>query len=372
MSAHRPPLILTSFAYGTGPYLRTTEWALTVADLLENQGGSKHRVIVPLVYGNKQKMILKEALGGRMEDVILDKIYGALLAPLFYSKEPYAIYLKRWIDLVDTQSALIRDHLQKTYGDAIALELHRSPRMKLNMAPTFALTFGWQTDILTQAKGNPEIEIPEVLLDHAISKFQSIESSFQKTFITDPGTFSHIPNFQFSPEQSRKVNSQFIPPTIPSPQPTTRPMEQGIYVTVTGIPGLERLFVDVKSLGMTIYSNDPGEAKKTLPDVIGNPAIKLHFARSGWSSIWLSLLTETPFIATSWDPKDDPEIYFNNQCIEALGIGTVYHGQSFEELIDEGEKQKIQMQALRSGLQRKYGTLNGTTMASAVIIQSQL
>ncbi len=368
MSAHRSPLILASFAYGTGPYLRTTGWALAVADLLEKQGKPRHRMIVPLVYGEKQQWIMKEALGSRMSDIILDKIYGELLAPLFYGKEPYAAYLERWTDLVDTQSTLIREHLRKTYGDAITLELHRSPRLKIGIAPAFALTFGWQTDILTQVKGNPEIEIPEALLDEAISKFQSIESSFQKTFLTNPGTFSHRPDSSLLP-----TPYLVVPPTIPPPLPTTRSMEKGIYVTVTGIPGLERLFTDAKTLGMTIYSNDPGalqEAEKALPDVIGNPAITLHFARSGWSSVWLSLLTDTPFIAAPWDPKDDPEIYFNNQCIEALGIGTVYRGQSLEELLKEGEKQKSKMKTLRLELQKKYGTLNGTTMASEMIIQS--
>ena len=363
-----PSFILTSFAYGTGPYLRTTEWALAVAEILEKQGKPKHRVIVPLVYDDKQKIILEEALGARMEDVILDKTYGALLAPLFYGKESYAAYLERWIDLVDTQSMLIREHLQKTYGDAIAIELHRSPRLKIGIAPAFALTFGWQTDILMQAKGNPEIEISEALLDQAISKFQSIEQSFQNCFLTDPGTFSYN-------DQSQIINrkSQIVPPTIPSPLPTTSPMEKGIYVTVTGIPGLERLFTDAKTLGMTIYSNDPGalpEAKKALPNIIGNPAIKLHFARSGWSSVWLSLLTDTPFVAAPWDPKDDPEIYFNNRCIEALGIGTVYRGQFLEELLNNGQKQESTMKTLRAELKKKYGTLDGTSVAARAVVQS--
>ncbi len=361
------PFILTSFAYGTGPYLRATEWALSVADLLEKQGKAKHRIIVPLVYGKKQQSIMKEVLGARMSDIILDETYGKLLSPLFYGKESYATYLQRWIDHVDAQSALIRDYLQKTYGNAIALELHRSPRLTIGLAPAYALTFGWQTDILSQAKGKPEVEIPEQVLDHAISKFQSIEQSFQKNFLTDPGTFSHLLNFQ-----SSIFDSQFVPPTISQPSPNADALSSGIYVTVTGIPGLERLFTEAKGLGMTIYSNDPGaltEAMKALPDVIGNPAIKLHFARSGWSSVWLSLLTDTPFVAAPWDPKDDPEIYFNNQCIESLGIGTVYRGQSLKELLTEGEKQKVEMQKLRSALTKKYKTLDGTTLASKEVVE---
>ncbi len=362
MSAARSPVILTSFAYGTGPYLRTTEWALAVADLLGQLGKSRNRIVVPLVYGNKQRLIMEEALGTRMHDVILDKAYGKLLAPLFYGQESYATYLERWVESVDGQSKEIQKYLKNTYGDNIVLELHRSPRVSIGLAPSFALTFGWQSDILTQAKDNPEIDIPEEVLNRAIPKFQSIEQSFKKCFLTDPGTFSFTGDVE-----SCIQNTEWVPPTIAQPSPSRQPIALGIYVTVTGIPGLERLFTDAKKLGMTIYSNNPGalrEAEKALPDVIGNPAIKLHFARSGWSSVWLSLLTETPFIAAPWDPKDDPEIYFNNQCIESLGIGTVYRGQSLEELLKEGERQKTKMKTLRTDLMKKYGTLDGTVLSA--------
>jgi len=219
---------------------------------------------------------------------------------------------------------------------------------------------------LAQSRGNPSIATPENLLDKAIAKFQSIESSFQQTFLTDPGTFSPIHH-----SSSFILDSYFVPPTIPPPRPTTQPMEKGIYVTVTGIPGLERLFADAKQLGIALYANDPEalrEAQKASPNVVGNPAIKLHFARSGWSSVWLSLLTGTPFIAAPWDPEDDPEIYFNNQCIESLGIGTAYRGQSLEELLEDGERQKASMGVLREQLLKKYGSLDGTLLAAKRIV----
>jgi hypothetical protein len=359
-----PSFILTSFAYGTGPYLRTTEWALAVADLLQQ----KHQIIVPLVYGEKQRSIMREALGLRMNEIILDETYGKLLAPLFYGKETYATYLERWVSTVDVQSQLIKKHLETTYGKNIVVELHRSPRFAIGIAPAYALTFGWQSDILAQAKGNPDMAIPETLLEQAICKFQQIESSFPTTFTTDPGTFSHMSSFQ-----SSMLNAQCVPPTIPPPHPSTRSHAPGIYVTVTGIPGLERLFDDALRLGMTIYTNDPKAipgSKMALPDVIGNPAIRLHFARSGWSSVWLSMLTETPFVAAPWDPYDDPEIYFNNQCVETLGIGTVYRGQSLHALLAECEEQKGAMRQMKEVLQKKYGSLDGTNMAAEKITAS--
>ena len=55
--------ILANFAYGTGPYLRTTELAMAVSTQLQARGLGRLGVIVPWVYAERQRAIMAEEFG---------------------------------------------------------------------------------------------------------------------------------------------------------------------------------------------------------------------------------------------------------------------------------------------------------------------
>lgn len=329
---------LLNIAYGTGPYLRTTELALNVND---------NKVIVPLLYGDKQKNIMKEELGTTMDRIVLDEMYGSLLKELLYRNESYESFLRRWLAHVEPVSVSINEHIQKTYGDAITLHLARSPLAQIDVAPAFNVSFAKISEILSKAIGIADIAVEDELLAEAAKKMKEIESSFTH-FIAVPGT----------------LNTGSIPPTMHEPVIDTAPMEDGVYVSVTGIPGRETLFKSLENLGRKIYTNKPDvfqNAEYAPPSVIGNPAVKLQVARSGWSAVWRSLLTTTPLILTPYDPSDDPEIYFNNQILEQLGIGMVFKGQSLEELEEAGNAIRSRMEAYNNELKNRFGILDGIT-----------
>ena len=55
--------IILNFSSGFGPFLRTTELAVAVNNLLAEKLGQRLGIIVPLVYGERQKNIMLEMFG---------------------------------------------------------------------------------------------------------------------------------------------------------------------------------------------------------------------------------------------------------------------------------------------------------------------
>ena len=77
-----------NFAYGTGPYLRTTDLAIAFNAELERRGQPRLGIIVPWVYGDKQKKVMLEEFAGHEQkypgEILLDAGLGAILKSIFY------------------------------------------------------------------------------------------------------------------------------------------------------------------------------------------------------------------------------------------------------------------------------------------------
>ena len=108
-----PQYIILNFLHGNGPYLRTIELALAVNDALEDKGYERKRIIVPLVYGDRQKRIMEENFGEairrRPREILLEKKLGSLIQPLLYSgNESYNKSLKGFLSgAADNQNTVL-------------------------------------------------------------------------------------------------------------------------------------------------------------------------------------------------------------------------------------------------------------------------
>lgn len=380
--------IVTNFVYGTGPYLRTTELALAINSELALKGRERMGVIVPWVYGDKQKRIMLEEFGkinSRFPgEIWLCAELGQILNTIFYGNNTYEQALKLWVDnfekLSGEASRLLSGQIevesldgqkQIINGSDIEFELSRAGRIKYGIKTSYGVTFGNASEILKNTLTVPETEIAadRNLVREAMAIAQNVESQYKFTCIAYPGTFSFLEN---RTPAGREIS---IPPTIYPPQPNNDPIEEGIFITITGIPGLERLYGEARALGLKLYSNDPASvpgSEKLLPHAVPNPKIKFQFARSGWGSVWLSQLSGTPFVCPEFDPLDDPEIYFNNKCIEKLGLGVIYRGQPLAEIIAEAEKLRPKIKKINEDIMNQFGTYNGNEYAAKKIVDDIL
>lgn len=370
--------LVTNFAYGTGPYLRTTELAIAFNNELQKRGQERIPAIVPLVYGDKQKRIMLEEFAARADEILLDAELGRILKQVFYTGEKkYEETLAAWIASAERVSREAHDHLSGSFeveslhgekrvvdGKSIVLELNRSPRIRYDVAPSYSTTFGYIAEILEKAQkaGRKVIDVDPELLARGVALADSIEGGQEINCMAYPATFSW--SKEYAPRYAGEV---LVPPITDLPRPHTDAMDEGLFVTITGIEGLERLYAEARALGLKLYSNDPDAvtgAEKALPHVIPNPAIKLQFARAGWGSIWLSMFCGTPLVVPSYDPTDDPEIYFNNLAVEGLGIGMVYTGQPLAEILARSDAVRVASAAACADITRRWGTLNGNEVCA--------
>ena len=380
--------IVANFVYGTGPYLRTTELALAINNEMEKRGQSRFGIIVPWVYGEKQKRIMLEEFSELNKkfpgEIWLCAELGKILNTIFYGNNAYEQALKLWIDnfekLSNEAKALLSGKIELENlngekkiidGSDIEIELSRAGRIKYGIKTSYGVTFGNASEILknTLDVSEKEIAVDRDLVKEAIKIAEEVESQYKFTCVAHPGTFSFLENRK---PVGREIS---IPPTIYPPKQNSDPIQEGIFITITGIPGLERLYNEAKALGLKLYSNDPSTvpgSERLLPNVIPNPKIKLQFARSGWGSVWFSQLSGTPFVCPEFDPLDDPEIYFNNKCIEKLGLGIIYHGQPLSDIIVEAEKLRTRIQKINKDLLAKFGTYNGNEYSAKIIVDDFL
>ena len=379
--------IITNFAYGTGPYLRTTDLAIAFNDELEIAGHGRMGIIVPWVYGEKQRRVMLEEFAGHEEkypgEILLDAKLGELLRSVFYADCTYEQALSAWVKNYREVSLEAYHHLSFEFevetlggerrnidGTKIRVELNRSPRIRFNVAPAYFSSFANVADILEQAQSVPEIAVDRELLKKGVAAAEWVERRQKMRCMAWPATFSNVKDMK-----PRYGDEILVPPIAPPPKPNDDDIEKGIFVTITGIPGLERLYADAKRLGLKLYSNDtdavPGSVR-ALPHIIPNKNIVFQFARSGWSSVWISMISGTPLVVPEFDSHDDPEIYFNNRAVEELGLGIVYRARPLEEILAQSEEIKKSSAAVTQQVLDRWGTLDGNRYCAKMFAEDFL
>lgn len=398
--------IVTNFAYGTGPYLRTTDLAIAFNDELEIAGRERMGIIVPWVYGEKQKRVMLEEFAEHEKrysgEILLDAELGELLRSVFYADSTYEEALATWVKNYREVSLRAYQHLSfdfevETFGGEkriidgtnIAVELNRSPRIRYNVAPAYFSSFANIADILERAQEVSEIAVDRELLKQGVKAAEWVERNQKIRCVAWPATFAYLNRHAQRSEASgsfaiaqddnqpggRYNDEVLVPPIAPLPEPNNEEIEKGIFVTITGIPGLERLYQDAKRLGLKLYSNDTDAVPESIyisPHVIPNKNIVCQFARAGWSSIWISMISGTPLVAPDFDSKDDPEIYFNNRSVEELGLGMVYRSQPLEKILEQAPRIKESCAKIKEQILKKWGTLDGNRFCAKMFVEDFL
>ena len=308
------------------------------------------RIVMPLIYGDKQKAILEEEFGAghRIE---FDEWLGKLIDSISFKHESYENWLLSWIEHVDHTQDEIKSHLAEHYGSDF-IEIARSPIVSLGGSKSFAVLFTRSSEILSRAIDEDAITIDKELLKKASDRMRQLENGFTKIFITDPGTFKAS-----EPDES-------VPLTASLKDNSTEVSEPSVYVSVSGIPN-KKLDDIMNKIDLPVFTN-----KDTSPHIVADENIVLQVARSGWGACWMSLLSGTPLVVAEYDPSDDPEIYFNNKRTEELGIGLIHKGEKISELMSKLPRLKKSIEDYRSGLEKKYGTLDGAEYVAGKISAS--
>jgi hypothetical protein len=381
--------IILNFLHGNSPYLRTAELALAVNDMLEEKGFERFGIIVPWVYKIRQREIMRQnfrrVIKKHPNELLLDENLGGLLEPIFYNGENYEEWLRNFLANHKTAEEKIRAYLSdgitaknffgietKVEKNNIEMEINRCPIVDFGIRPSYYTSFAYYSDILSRSLKEDAIAVSDELIRKGIEHYESIEKKQALHFIADPATFSYLN------EMPRKYDTETYTPPNSSQSlqyPFYRYARKGVYVTVTGIYGMEHLFEELHNTGFNIYTHKPGRIPfsiRATPSIMSRRNIKLHFARVGWGSAWLSFFSKTPLIAMPYHTADEPEVFFNNICVEKLGIGKVFRGEHINELLKFGEEYQKNIAGIGKKLMDKYGTLEGVEYTARRIVSHYL
>ena len=167
------------------------------------------------------------------------------------------------------------------------------------------------------------------------------------------------------------------PPLLPVPITPTESLDEGFYISQSGINGLESLYDEALILPGRAYSNRIHEsipADQIIPPrFIAHPAIKWAYARAAWNTIWLANLTSTPLICPSYENGDHPEIFFNNRTIEHLGLAAVWDRShhSLEQFLENLDTSDLlsRQHVIYNAARLEFGTLDGIEYCSRQIVE---
>ncbi|MFA5974905.1 MAG: hypothetical protein WC859_01915 [Elusimicrobiota bacterium] len=380
--------IIENISYGYGPFLRLTEIAVALNRTLSTWNRPALGIIVPWLYGEKQREIMRQAFATPENQetsrlIFLDADLGRLLNTLLFQGGPFRDFLSGWSERTASVEAQCRKHLggpivlenlhgEKTaiQGPSITMELQRSPLVRFDVAPSYCVTFAHRSEILRRAsiETSGTFNIPTDLLRSAQRAFDRVEDAPALHLMTHPGPF-------WDDSDAPKTTASHhvdIPLTAFLPEDPFPVEQQGIYVSASGIDRLDRLYPSLSQLGMAIYSNRPDVipgSRYAPPSALRNKKIVAHLARSGWGALWSSILAGVPLIVPPYDADDDPEIFFNNRCIERLAIGRVYRPDSLAQTLQGLGSLRQNIQALSDKLTKRFGTLDGSRLAAQEIVR---
>ena len=160
--------IIVNFSYGYGPFLITTKIALIVNDIFEQKTGKRLGIIVPLVYGEKQKQIMREEFGDLLQrhpqEIILDRNLGKCLEDIFYGEKNYQQSLIYYLKNYPVINSHIISYFNKgltgeTFAGQqikirkceIAFAITRAPRLDFSIKPAYHVSFAYVSEILEKA-----------------------------------------------------------------------------------------------------------------------------------------------------------------------------------------------------------------------------
>ncbi|MFH1711799.1 MAG: hypothetical protein ABH846_01005 [Patescibacteria group bacterium] len=380
--------IIVNFLHGNGPYLRTTELAVAVNDSLEKRGLPRLRIIVPWVYKLRQYEIIKQnfqhVLRRDPNEILLDRHLGELLGPLFYNEEKFEDTLNKLLTQSDSISRRLREYfaaglkVENLAGEEIevsekdiVMEINRCPLLSFGVKPSYYTGFGYMSEILEKAMTEKAVAADRKLLKKGSEYYKKAETDQALHFIAEPATFAYLGDrpktyadeIMTPPNSNQSLKSNTLQKLL------TR---RGAYVTITGVYSRAHLFNEMYRVGLKIYTHKPSliqKSRRAAPSIILHKNILLQFARIGWGSAWLSFFTRTPLITMPFYSHDDPEVYFNNVCIEKVGLGKIYNGESVKELLNWSGEYRANADKMENYLLQKYGTVRGVPYTAEKIAE---
>lgn len=376
--------IFTNNGAGNGPYIRTIDMGFELIQLLKENLDEDIAILVPWVYGERQKRIIIEEFGMYLEAnpnlILLDKNLGQQIRKVLFDGRNYNEVM---LDLINSYKSVennIKNHLKSEFitenvygnkvkvdGKDVILEVSRNPCVATNIKYSYYTSIGYFEKIIKESLKIPELNLNETLLKKVLPIARKIESYQQLYFQPEPNCFSFEEDTKLFKDNEIKT-----PPLFHPPKKNYKKITEGFYVLISGIPNLHYMYKFANKIKMKIYISEQTKnlenSQRERPTIISNENIKFVFARAAWNTIWLSNISKKPLICIEYMDGDFPEIYFNIISLKKQKLGIIYkEDDDINKLIEKSKSLIPGITHFYNKINEKYGTLDGISFSCRII-----
>lgn len=389
------PVILINPAHGNEPYILGTAIARGVSNRLAKEGLGRAKIVVPLIYGDRQKRILLEESGEDAGLIHFDESFGKILKDITFGNGDFHNHLTQIEAHYDEVHDLLRQRFSADSEDLdvralvdgqvhalsprnIVASIDTASRVSVE-APLRYFAFPILISELIREAQKEGLGFSDADMAKLVNRMLKVESLYSQVFIPwiNPLSHKYADNLSEQPKVVDGRSRIYTPAMKKEYEKTTGKVEEpGIYVMFSGtgsiLDSTHALAKAATQAGLKVYSPPWVEvegATQVSPDVLNDENILAVFGRAGWGTGWQVQNLALPWIVTPYETSDDPEIYFNNKTVEALKMGKVLSvgGVTPEKLVEAIKNLSVGTRALNDKIREKFGTLNGIDfMADAI------
>ena len=394
------PIILVNPAHGNEPYILGTAIARGVSERLARQGLGRARVVVPLMYGDRQKRILLEESGEDAQLIGLDERFGQILKDITFGNGDFHSHLAQIEAHYDNTHNLLQQRFSAdsdnfdvrslTTGEPRAVSprnivatIDTAPRVLVD-SPLRYFAFPILISELIREAQKEGLGFSDADMAKLINRMLKVESTYSQVFIPwiNPLSYQYVDDLSTQPAVVDGRSRTYTPAMKKEYQKSHGKIEDpGIYVMFSGtgstLETTHALAKAANEAGLKVYSPpwvDVEGATQVSPDVLSDENVLAVFGRAGWGTGWQVQNLALPWIVTPYESGDDPEIFFNNKTIEALKIGKVLSAGDItpEKLVEAINSLSVGTHALNDKIREYFGTLNGIDFIADAITQDFL
>ncbi|MDE1861068.1 MAG: hypothetical protein KGH72_05140 [Candidatus Micrarchaeota archaeon] len=363
---------------------------MAVRDRLAEKGIGHVRILVPLMYGERQLKILSEEQHEDPFAIYLDEGFGKMLREVVFENGDFAQHLSRLNSRFDAVSGLVSNRFAIDappiearslgtgstvwiYPSDVIATIDTAARIPVP-APKRYFAFPTLTsEILAEAQEQPGcLGFSRVDMEKVRARMAEMEAGYSQVFIPEVNSlsFKYADDLSGQPTVIEGRSRVYTPATKAEVAPTSGNVDiPGIYAMFSGTKATREqnlaLVSHLRESGIAVYMPEwettVQGAIPISPSVLPYRNIMAIFGRSGWGTGWQAQNLAKPWLVTPYHAGDDPEICFNNMTIEALGIGKVLDpGRlDMQELKRLLRDLPAGVEAVNSRIREKFGTLDG-------------
>jgi len=322
-------IIYVNPCHGNEPYILGT----LIAYNAREKSGKKPLIVIPHMYGERQRKIISEELKISPEEfaahnICLDEKLGQMHKQLLFSSNDFKGHLETAIKNQEAAQKAVTEHLKNNYGH-VYFEVNIASRVTSGATRTYFAFPVIISELLERTVQEKELSktFSAELLEPMIGIMKKVERSISMFFIPQYHTFSF--------DENRKPHEHEIatPPLKPVPKKSTEELHKNsMFCMLSGtdseIQNVLKNAAKFKEIGYHIIvppsakdADAPKEyERRILQDIISNKNLVKVMGRPGWGTLWLCQVGGKDFLPTSYTEGDDPEIYFNHKTLAKLPI----------------------------------------------------